>query len=91
VNSSPGDRSPLALAYGWAVRITTISLEMVLPGLIGLWIDSRLGTLRVFPVFLVLGMIVGVTGGTIHVVRLAISTQRDAPRDEDPSAKHRRQ
>ncbi len=91
MNSSPDDRSALAVAYGWAVRITTISLEMVVPGLIGLCIDGWLGLLRVFPVFLVLGMIVGVTGGTIHVVRLATSLQRGSPRQEDASAEHRRQ
>jgi len=36
--------------------VTTISLEMVLPGLIGYWIDLRLGTKLLF---LVPGVILG--------------------------------
>jgi len=73
VDKSPDDRSPLALAYGWAARITAISLEMVVPGLIGLWIDRQLGTVLLF---LVLGVIVGVTTGMLHLVRLAAGASR---------------
>jgi F0F1-type ATP synthase assembly protein I len=76
VDKPRDDRSPLALAYGWAVRITSISLEMVVPGLIGLWIDRQLGTVLLF---LVLGVIVGVTMGMIHLVRLAAAASRRGP------------
>lgn len=42
---SPADgRSPTARAAAWVSRITTISLEMVVPGLIGYWLDLQLGT-----------------------------------------------
>jgi F0F1-type ATP synthase assembly protein I len=88
VKHAPDDRSPLALAYGWAVRITAISLEMAVPGLIGLWIDRKLGTVMVF---LLLGVIVGVTAGTLHLVRLAASLQRDESADQKPSHHHRKQ
>ena len=73
VNDSRDDRAVLAVAYGWAVRITTISLEMVIPGLIGLWIDRKLGTVMVF---LVLGVVLGMTVGMLHLVRLAASVGR---------------
>jgi F0F1-type ATP synthase assembly protein I len=73
----PDDRSALALAYGWAVRITAISLEMVVPILIGLWLDRKLGTVLVF---VVLGAVVGVTAGLFHLIRLAGPVHRcEAP------------
>lgn len=60
MDRTPDDRSPMAQAMAWAARITTISLEMALPGLGGYWIDRRLGTKLVFTLIGVsLGMIVG--------------------------------
>ena len=85
VKNPADDRSSLALAYGWAVRVTTISLEMVVPGLIGLWIDRQLGTVMVF---LVLGMILGVTGGMLHLVRLTAALQRSERSDRKSSDDH---
>jgi hypothetical protein len=35
---------PLALALEWVVKITTVALMMVLPGLGGQWLDARWGT-----------------------------------------------
>ena len=32
---------PSAFAFGWVARMTTVVLEMVLPGLGGQWLDSR--------------------------------------------------
>ena len=52
----------------WVARITTVSLEMVLPGVIGYWIDLRLGTKVVF---LILGVILGFVGGLRHLIKLA--------------------
>ena len=46
---APDDRRPpLAQAAAWASRVMTVALEMVLPGLIGIWIDRKLGTKAVF-------------------------------------------
>lgn len=42
------DRSPIAIASEWSSRIMVIALEMVLPGVGGLWLDRRLGTKFVF-------------------------------------------
>ena len=61
-------RSPLALAMAWVSRITTISLEMVLPALLGYWADQWLGTK---PLFLVLGVIAGFILGMWDLVKLA--------------------
>ena len=85
MDESRDDRSPLALAYGWAVRITSISLEMVVPGLIGLWIDRQLGTVLLF---LVLGVIVGFTTGMLHLIRLAAAASRRGPSPRTSSDNH---
>jgi hypothetical protein len=46
---SAGDgRSATAKAAEWASRIMTISLGMVLPGLVGHWVDEYFGTKAVF-------------------------------------------
>jgi F0F1-type ATP synthase assembly protein I len=58
--------------------VTTIALEMVVPGVIGLWIDRQLGTVLVF---LVLGVALGMTTGVIHLVRLATPSDRGESRD----------
>jgi F0F1-type ATP synthase assembly protein I len=47
--------------------IISVAVEMVLPGLAGYWVDQRLGTKIVF---LVLGLVLGVVGGMIHLVRM---------------------
>lgn len=61
------DRSPFALAYQWSARITSISLELVVPVLIGYWLDHRL---HVLPLFLILGAILGFVTATLSLVRL---------------------
>ena len=69
--STPEDRSPFAVAYQWAWRIIHVSLEMVVPGLIGLWLDRKLGT-RVL--FTLLCFAFGMTGGIWHLIHM---TRRD--------------
>lgn len=38
------DVSWMAEGMKWVSKITTVALEMVLPGVAGLWLDNRLGT-----------------------------------------------
>ena len=71
------DRSPYALAMEWTSRITTISLELVVPVLIGYWLDQRLGTR---PLFLVVGVILGFVTATLSLVRLTKPPGREPPR-----------
>jgi hypothetical protein len=56
--------NPLAEGLTWVARITTIGLEMVLPAILGNWLDSQLGTafLAVF------GLVLGVVGGILHLL-----------------------
>ncbi len=56
--------------------IMGVAMEMVLPGLAGwYWLDRPLGTKVLF---LALGLVLGVTGGMIHLVRL-LSPKNAAP------------
>ena len=61
------DRPPFALAMEWTSRVTAISLEMVLPALIGYWLDQRLGT---SVLFLVLGVMLGFVTALLSLLRL---------------------
>jgi ATP synthase protein I len=67
VNEHRDGRSPYALAMEWTSRITTISLEMVVPPAVGYWLDRRLGT---GVLFLIFGMIAGFTTAIISLVKL---------------------
>lgn len=51
----------------WSARITTISMEMILPALVGYWLDQRWGTR---PVFIILGTILGFTIGLMSLIQL---------------------
>ena len=44
----PHDPTPIVVAYQWAARIISLSITMVVPGLLGVWVDGRLGTKVVF-------------------------------------------
>ena len=61
--NSPDSRSPMARASDWAARIMTISLEMVLPGLAGYWLDQQFGTVAVF---MLVGFALGCTAAVVH-------------------------
>ncbi|MEX2309373.1 MAG: AtpZ/AtpI family protein [Pirellulales bacterium] len=61
------DRSPAAIAYQWATRIMVVSLEMVLPGLAGYWVDRWLGSLVLFTM---LGFAAGSSLAVLHLIRM---------------------
>jgi ATP synthase protein I len=67
MDNLPDDQS-YSNAMAWVSRITSISMEMVVPGLIGYYLlDRWLGT-RV--VFLILGLILGLIGGIWQLIKL---------------------
>ena len=83
----PDDRSIIAKGLQWSYRIMTVSLEMVLPGLAGVWLDQQLGTLVVFTL---IGFITGCVAAVWHLTRMtrtptAHSTRGRRPIDGDPS------
>jgi F0F1-type ATP synthase assembly protein I len=84
VTEQRDDRSPFALAYEWTARITTISLELIIPVLAGFWLDERL---HLTPLFLVLGVILGFVTAMLSLVRLTKPPRRRPPpeRERDES------
>jgi F0F1-type ATP synthase assembly protein I len=87
VTVSSDDRSPVAKAYHWSSRILVVSLEMVLPGAVGLWIDRRLGTMMLFTL---VGLVVGCTGGVWHLIRMtSADTRRDQDQHNTPNGNNR--
>jgi len=80
VNQSHDDRSPMAIAMELSSRVTTISLEMALPGVLGLLLDNRWGTV---PLFTVLGVIVGFGLGMMSLMKLASATPQKGQRGND--------
>jgi F0F1-type ATP synthase assembly protein I len=61
------DRSAIALAWAWATRIIALSASMVIPALIGAWIDQQLGTKVVF---LLIGFVIGITAAVLQLMRI---------------------
>ena len=57
----------MAKATAAASRAMTVALEMVLPGILGLWLDRRLGT---WLLFTVLGFIFGLTLAIWHLLKM---------------------
>jgi len=62
----PGDPNAMARAMQWVSRITTVALEMVIPAVIGTWLDGQLETS-----FLgLLGLLIGVPLGLWHLIKM---------------------
>lgn len=61
------DRSPMAQALAQGSQVTAISLMMVIPAIIGHFIDQRLGTLILFTG---IGFVVGVAAAVFQLVQL---------------------
>lgn len=73
VTNPPDDRSVLAKAYEWAWRIIAVSLVMVLPGVAGYWIDTKLGTVCLF---LVVGLGIGGFAASRMLMQIARESNR---------------
>ncbi len=71
----PDDRSAVAIAVARASQITSICLGMVIPGVVGYWIDQRLNTKIVFTL---LGAVFGLSYGIYALVR--ITSKSPGPR-----------
>ena len=57
---SPDDRPPMVEAMSWVSRVTTVTMEIVLPGLLGGWFDRRWGTKFLALVGFGLGLVCGI-------------------------------
>lgn len=74
------ERPPMVVAFEWVARITTVALEMVLPGLAGSWLDGKFGT----GFIALVGFALGITVGIWHLLVMTKSTGGD---DQGKSAK----
>lgn len=83
----PDDRSAVAVALGWASRVMSVSIEMVLPGLLGLWLDYKLQTVVLFTV---LGFGFGMALAIWHLLRMTATLQK-SPKTKDSMEDQRRQ
>ena len=79
METPPEDRSPVAIASQWASRVMTVSLEMVLPGMLGYWVDQMLGTVALF---MVIGFVFGITAAIWHLIRMTSSEKNKGPSSE---------
>lgn len=77
----------MAVAMEWVTRITTVAVVMVVPGLLGYWIDHKIGTRFLAPI----GFVMGVCGGVWYLLAMtgALKKQsrppggRDIPRKDN--------
>lgn len=69
------ERSIISLAYAWATTIIVIAGEMVVPGLLGLWVGRWLGTVAMI-VLALIGFAAGTTVAMIHLLRLTKTNQK---------------
>jgi len=68
IKVAPDDgRPPLAQAAAWASRVMTVALEMVLPGVLGIWIDRQLGYKAAFTL---VGFGIGFSVALWHLLQL---------------------
>jgi F0F1-type ATP synthase assembly protein I len=75
----PQEPSPRELGYYAALAQTGV--EMVLPALLGYWIDGWLDTL---PWFTVILAVLGFAAGLTHLIVLLNRKERDEPKDKKP-------
>jgi F0F1-type ATP synthase assembly protein I len=90
VTENPDDRDAIAQAWAWSSRIISVALEMALPGVLGYWLDQKLGSVVVF---LVLGVILGMTGGLYHLIKMVQPPKPQGPAEKtrsDEEARNRR-
>jgi hypothetical protein len=74
------DRPPLVVALEWVAKVTTVALEMVVPGIVGAWLDKRFGTTFIT----LLGLALGVTVGIWHL--LVLTRTENGKRSKRPNS-----
>ncbi|PHR87050.1 MAG: hypothetical protein COA78_37475 [Blastopirellula sp.] len=61
------ERHPAAVAYEWVGRIFAVCIEMIAPGIAGIWLDKQLGT----EFIVILGFAFGTVIGISHLLIMA--------------------
>ena len=91
-HNSPEDsgqdaRSPLAIGYMWATVIMTMGIESVLPILLGVFLDYKLGTVCLF---LILGIFLGLFIMVVNFIKL-MKSKEFQPKVNPKKHKHKQQ
>ena len=81
----PENLTPMAQAMEWATRIMAVALEMVIPGLVGKWLDDRLGTWYC----VLLGFGFGLFAGMWHLVLMTRQLSRPKPSRQQQNGQSR--
>jgi ATP synthase protein I len=76
VTPKPDDRSALSIGLDWGTRITSIGLEFAVPAFLGFGLDRWWHT---GPWLTILGSLLGLVVGMLHLVRLAATLSRSGP------------
>jgi F0F1-type ATP synthase assembly protein I len=74
------DRSPTAKALSKVSHITSISLMMIIPAIIGYFVDQRLGTLILFTV---IGLAIGMSASIWQLVKFVAFEDQQADSDQE--------
>jgi hypothetical protein len=74
----------MALAMEWVSKITTVALEMVLPGFFGQWLDGKWGTGFLGPAGFALGVVVGLW----HLLRMTKTGERQPGKSRKGGVSH---
>jgi hypothetical protein len=83
VNASSDDRHDIAAAMQWGFQITSIALEIILPVVVGRWLDQLWGT----TCMTVIGALIGPPLGFWHLLVLTgvvggKTTKTDSDKDQ---------
>ena len=76
------DRSPTAKAISKVAEITTISLMMIIPAIIGYFIDQQLGT---FILCTGIGLVLGIASAVLQLMKFVAIEQQN--RDDEQTEK----
>jgi len=71
----------MVVALEWVSTITTVSVAMVGPGLVGLWLDRHFGTRVIFGL---LGFAIGLPYGIWYLIRLTGTKRQRGDHSDRP-------
>jgi F0F1-type ATP synthase assembly protein I len=61
-------RSPLIIGYMWAINVTSAAIEMVVPIILGVWLDNKFHTK---PLCILIGLFLGMLIMLLHLIKFA--------------------
>lgn len=75
------DQKPTPREMGYSIALAQVGVEMVLPTLLGYWIDDWLGTT---PWMTIVLAVFGFAGGMIHLIMILKEKERDESSRKKP-------